>query len=193
MERGTKIQRCQNDSRRHPLHLLEVGTDSTSILLSKLGYSLGFPIFSAVSKEGSTGPRTGFFHDFSRASLLAKRYNAQTEDIEEVSEEDHQRLRADLRGLDPHLGAYPYDTWKKWISLTNRISANTITRYLHKFEVWKSQFHALFNYFQTGAALGQDPIRDRVDPRPALHVQEYKTHREFPSAAEQEQQHHQCQ
>ena len=81
-----------------------------------------------MSREGSTGPRTGFFHEFSRSSFLAKRYNVQTEDIEDVGEEESQRLQADLKGLDPHLGAYPYDSWKKWISLTNRISASTISR-----------------------------------------------------------------
>ena len=81
-----------------------------------------------MSKEGSTGPRTGFFHDFNRGELLAKRWNRSAEEFEVVPPEDVERMKADLRGLDPYLGAYPYDSWKKWVSLTNRISPATLSR-----------------------------------------------------------------
>ena len=84
---------------------------------------------SAVSKEGSTGPRTGFFHDFNRGELLAKRWNRSAEEFEVLPAEDLERMKADLRGLDPYLGAYPYDSWKKWVSLTNRISPATLSRF----------------------------------------------------------------
>ena len=35
---------------------------------------------------------------------------------------------AGLRDLDQGLGAYPYDTLKKWISLSNHISQDLVTR-----------------------------------------------------------------
>ena len=81
-----------------------------------------------MSKEGQTAPRTGFFHDFSKGELLAKRYVPKDEDVEDISETDKERMRADLRNLDRNLAAYPYDSWKKWVSLTNRISPATLSR-----------------------------------------------------------------
>ncbi len=85
-----------------------------------------------MSKEGSFAPRTGFFHDFSRGELLAKRFEASSEDIVDNSAEDTERMKFNLRDLDPHLGPYPYESWKKWISLTNRISDATISRHGHE-------------------------------------------------------------
>ena len=32
------------------------------------------------------------------------------------------------KDMDRHLGAYPYDLWKKWVSLSSRISNDTIAR-----------------------------------------------------------------
>ena len=44
------------------------------------------------------------------------------------SEIDRQRMKADLRSLDGSLGSYPYSSWKKWVSLSNRISDATLSR-----------------------------------------------------------------
>ena len=44
-------------------------------------------------------------------------------DLEEI-----QRLEFNLKNFDRNLGAYPYDSWKKWVSLTNKISTVTIKR-----------------------------------------------------------------
>ncbi len=46
----------------------------------------------------------------------------------QVSSEEVDRLRDNLKNLDEHLGSYPYGDWKKWVSLTNKISADTIAR-----------------------------------------------------------------
>ncbi len=86
--------------------------------------------FSAVSKEGSVGPRTGFFHDFGRGEVLAKRYNKRDEEVVDADPEDAERIRASdpAKALDAHLGPYPYDSWKRWVSLTNKISDATLSR-----------------------------------------------------------------
>ena len=39
-----------------------------------------------------------------------------------------ERYSQNLRNLDRFLGAYPYGHWKKWISLTNKISQDTLSR-----------------------------------------------------------------
>ena len=79
---------------------------------------------SAVSKEGQVAPRTGFFHVFQRKELLVKQYDPNMEDIS--PEPPHpalvQRLKDNLKELDCFLGPFPYESWKKWISLTGHIS-----------------------------------------------------------------------
>ncbi len=90
--------------------------------------SFAWLLFSAVSKEGATAPRTGFFHDFGRGEVLARRYVAVDEDVVAVSAEDADRMRRDLRNLDSGLGPYPYDAWKRWVSLTDKISDATLAR-----------------------------------------------------------------
>ena len=81
-----------------------------------------------MSKEGSSAPRSGFFHRFTPGEVLARRYRPDTEELEAVDEEDVPRIKAGLNDLDKNLGPYPYDTWKKWVSLTNKISDATIAR-----------------------------------------------------------------
>ena len=85
--------------------------------------------FSAVSQEGQSSPRTGFFHDFRPKEVIAKRYNLVNEMFEDILDEDElQKLEFNLKNFDRNLGAYPYDSWKKWVSLTNKISTATIKR-----------------------------------------------------------------
>ncbi len=86
--------------------------------------------FSAVSSEGSTGPRTGFFHDFKSREVLAKRYKPEDEEFgrEDISGEELERLKANIKNLDGSLGSYPYGDWKKWVALTNKISVDTVAR-----------------------------------------------------------------
>jgi A1 cistron-splicing factor AAR2 len=61
---------------------------------------------------------------------LAKRYKPEDEEFgrDDISGEELQRLHDNLKNLDSNLGSYPYADWKKWISLTNKISLQTIAR-----------------------------------------------------------------
>ncbi|XP_023323214.1 protein AAR2 homolog [Eurytemora carolleeae] len=91
---------------------------------------LHFVYYSSVNiKDRTTAPRTGFFYNFGRGELVARRWSRQEEDIvDTVTEEDRERMKADLLNLDRNLGSYPYSSWKKWISLSNRISDATLQR-----------------------------------------------------------------
>lgn len=59
-----------------------------------------------------------------------KRWNRKTEDLDDVatSEEETERLHAGLRDMDRFLGAYPYDSLKRWVGLTQYISENVLER-----------------------------------------------------------------
>ena len=88
-----------------------------------------FVYYSSVNLgTRSTAPRTGFFHNFGRGEMVVRRWDPKIEDVVESSSEEVERVKADSRGLDTRLGVYPYDSWSKWISLSNRLTEATITR-----------------------------------------------------------------
>ncbi|CAI8012816.1 Protein AAR2 homolog [Geodia barretti] len=91
---------------------------------------LHFVYYCAVSKQGDAAPRTGFFHFFKRQEVLVMKWDHKTEDLtdEGISTEMVERIRAGLKDLDQGLGPYPYDTLKKWVSLSNHISQDLVTR-----------------------------------------------------------------
>lgn len=39
-----------------------------------------------------------------------------------------ERIRSNLKNLDSFLGAYPYSTFRQWVSLTSTITDKTISR-----------------------------------------------------------------
>jgi A1 cistron-splicing factor AAR2 len=84
---------------------------------------LHFIYYSAVNtKFRDTAPRSGFFHWFKKGELIAYRWDAITETlVDDVSEEDKENMKTDLRNLDHRLGAYPYQSYNKWLMLTSRI------------------------------------------------------------------------
>ena len=64
-----------------------------------------FVYWSSVSKEGSIGPRTGFFHNFSQKEILAKKFDQQKEQFFNIDDhEEIDRFRANLQNMDRHLG-----------------------------------------------------------------------------------------
>ncbi|XP_014668420.1 PREDICTED: protein AAR2 homolog [Priapulus caudatus] len=91
---------------------------------------LHFVYYSAVSKQGETAPRTGFFHNFQGQEFLVKKWDKYSEDIssDAASAEEVRTFRENLRDLDGFLGAYPYDSYKKWVSLSSHITPAAVAR-----------------------------------------------------------------
>ena len=93
---------------------------------------LHFIYYSACDTSadgGGQAPRTGFFHWFGKGELLALRWDPAKEmAVDDVSASDQENMRADLRNMDRRLGAYPYQTWSKWIMLTSRLSRPEVDR-----------------------------------------------------------------
>ncbi|XP_007237712.1 protein AAR2 homolog isoform X2 [Astyanax mexicanus] len=84
--------------------------------------------YSSVSSEssgGEVGPRKGLFLFLKPRELLLAHWDKQEEDLDfsdSENPEDVARVKAGLRELDSYLGAYPYDTLRKWVSLTDKLS-----------------------------------------------------------------------
>ncbi|KAL4228697.1 a1-alpha2 repression [Mactra antiquata] len=87
-----------------------------------------FVYYSAQSSNHTSGMRTGFFHNFKQKEMLVKKWDKYNEDIfpGQVSTEEQERLESNIAELDQYLGPYPYDSYKKWVSLTNHITEDLI-------------------------------------------------------------------
>ena len=85
--------------------------------------------YNVIGRDGSVSPRRGFFLHCKSGEVTAHRYDPNTEEIvDDLSEEEKERIKANLRNIDGNLGAYPQDSWKKWLSLSGRITQERITR-----------------------------------------------------------------
>jgi len=91
---------------------------------------LHFIYYSPVnSKNGCQAPRRGFFHNFSPGQIVIRKFDAATEElIEDDVGEQPERVHSNLKNIDGNLGAYPFESWKKWVALSNRISTKSVTR-----------------------------------------------------------------
>jgi len=89
-----------------------------------------FCYYSAVNKENQASPRTGFFHNFQSKEVLVKKWDSVMEDIQvdPINLEEQERIEASKMDLDRYLGAYPYESYKKWISLSNHMTFRTVEK-----------------------------------------------------------------
>ncbi|XP_027744302.1 protein AAR2 homolog isoform X2 [Empidonax traillii] len=69
-----------------------------------------------------TGPRSGRFLSLRRREVRLLRWDPAGEAVRLEPPGEGEALRESLRELDPFLGPYPYETLKKWVSLTSFIS-----------------------------------------------------------------------
>ena len=85
-----------------------------------------FIYFSVTDKYGNLGMRNGFFHNFKLKEVLAKKWNQQTETIDNYvySSEELRGFSENRRELDKFLGPYPFDEYKRWISLAKNLNEN---------------------------------------------------------------------
>lgn len=86
--------------------------------------------YCARNSLGQTGFRSGFFYNFKQKEILVKKWDACNEDIKpgQVFEEEQQRIELNIKELDGYLGAYPYENYKKWVSLTSHITEEILLK-----------------------------------------------------------------
>ncbi|XP_061865371.1 protein AAR2 homolog [Colius striatus] len=83
---------------------------------------LHFVHCSAARARGGreTGPRTGLFLALRPRELRVLRWDAGAEALEPAAEAEASR--ESLAAMDPFLGPYPYETLRRWVSLSGFIS-----------------------------------------------------------------------
>ncbi|KAF5890448.1 protein AAR2, partial [Clarias magur] len=82
--------------------------------------------YSPVNPQGGElGPKRGVFLSLKPRQVLLAHWDKNEEDLDFSASENADevsRVRAGLRELDLYLGPYPYDTLRKWVSLTDKLS-----------------------------------------------------------------------
>ncbi|XP_069682395.1 protein AAR2 homolog [Periplaneta americana] len=127
---------------------------------------LHYVYYNAINKDGDTAPRVGFIHNFKKSEFVAKKWDPETEDISttEVSEEQISRIKADLLNLDKFLGPYPFDVWKRWKNLTNKISNDLVSRLIPQSGQIRSALELVSSEFKSSSSGVSPPKRRRSRP-----------------------------
>lgn len=86
---------------------------------------LNYCSVSSASSGGEIGPKTGLFLTLKPREILLANWDPKEEDLDfsaSKNEEEVNRIRANLRDLDPYLGPYPYEVMRKWVALTDHLN-----------------------------------------------------------------------
>ncbi|XP_061188953.1 protein AAR2 homolog [Saccostrea echinata] len=81
-------------------------------------------------QTGEVCPRSGSFINFQQKGVIVRKWDGIKDDLTEdnVSAVDVQRIQDNLKELDRFLGPYPYDKFKKWVSLSNFITPELVDK-----------------------------------------------------------------
>ena len=60
---------------------------------------------------------------FHKRDIVVRKWDPLNEELVGVQCEDQmEQLKNNLESLDPFLGPYPFNTWKKWVSLSSKLT-----------------------------------------------------------------------
>ncbi|KAK1801985.1 hypothetical protein P4O66_022218 [Electrophorus voltai] len=82
------------------------------------------------SSGGEIGPRKGLFLCLKPREIVLAHWDATEEDLDfsaSQTPDEVSRVKAGLPELDPYLGPYPYDTLRKWVSLTDKLQPEVVS------------------------------------------------------------------
>lgn len=123
-----------------------------------------FVYYNVTDKYGNVGLRNGFFHDFKFKEIVAKKWDPKTESIDEnykFSDEEMQRFELNKQSLDRFLGAYPFEEYKRWKSLTNNLNEKFLNKLLPINHVISSGSSLIGNEFRSKSNLNRS-MEDQV-------------------------------
>jgi len=127
-----------------------------------------FVFYSAVAEgSNSTAPRTGFFHIFNSREILIKKWNNSNEELVDYLPTDEElcTIRDKLHDMDKNLGAYPYDTLKKWVAMSDNITSELVKKLSPEDGVVKSVLELLP---EEVAVVGDENSRSLVTDKDGL-------------------------
>ena len=128
------------------LHLFDSGLKFLGLKMIPKGCH--FLYYSSVGKDSDVSPRRGFFINIEPGEVIVHRFDPKTEDIvDDVSADEVERFRLNLRNIDGQLGVYPFGSWSKWVSLSSRLNMDLIQKYKVKSDAGdNSLFDVTYNF-----------------------------------------------
>ncbi|KAG8446199.1 hypothetical protein GDO86_013884 [Hymenochirus boettgeri] len=87
--------------------------------------------YSVVGKGGGLGetsPRSSMFLHLEQRDIRLLNWDPQEELMFAAPPEEAEKLRENLPSLDPFLGPYPYQSMRRWVSLSNHIKKDSVMR-----------------------------------------------------------------
>lgn len=81
-----------------------------------------------LGASAETGPRSGIFFYLEQKEIRLLNWDPREEEMVAASQEEAEHLREQLTSLDPSLGPYPYESLRRWVSLTNHISKEAMLK-----------------------------------------------------------------
>lgn len=75
------------------------------------------------------GPRTGFYHNFKTNEIMIKKWSIEIEDFDDSFEPTDvhiERYRMNLEDLDRYLGVYSFSTYRTYLNLTDKLTADIV-------------------------------------------------------------------
>ena len=125
--------------------------------------------FNAIDQtaKASIGDRTGFFHCFKRNEIVVKKWNNQTEtlDTEYVCDEQElERFRANRHDMDRYLGAYPYESFSTWHSLSSQITESYVSMLVPENRLITSSVNLVGQPFKSSSSSSSKKVESAAEP-----------------------------
>ena len=91
-----------------------------------------FIYYSVSDKHGNVGIRNGFYYNFKSKEILLKKWDKQSEviDTKVPTNDEIERVCLNKKDLDRYLAPYPFDEYKKWVSLSNSLNEHMLSNLL---------------------------------------------------------------
>ena len=117
-----------------------------------------FIYYSVSDKHGSIGIRNGFFYNFKPKEILLRKWDKLGEMIDTnlPKEDEIEAITLNKKDLDRYLAPYPFDEYKKWVSLSNHLNEQMLNRLLPLNGIITSET----------ALIGQEFKKSRSDQKP---------------------------
>ena len=90
-----------------------------------------FVHYNSVCKQGGgVSPKTGFFHNFVKQEIVAYKWDPNNEMLvqKNLGVEEVNNVKLNLQNMDRSLAAYPYDMYRKWVSMSSSITPNLVCK-----------------------------------------------------------------